>query len=322
MIETRFTKLVGCSVPIQSAPMGGQMVTADLVAAVTGAGGHAMLAMAGMPPPVAVGVLHEVGRIGTRAWGANFLTPFISGEVLELVASTAPVVDFYLGVPDKELVRLVHAGGGLAGWQITSLEEARRAVAAGCDFIIAHGVEAGGRIPSGIGLFPLLEQVLPEVDVPVVAAGGIATGRGVAAALAAGADAVRLGTRFLACQESGAHPDYVAAVVAAKAEDTVRTDAFATGMPPEVAGARVLRSAVAAAERVADEVVGEAPAGPGQTTPIPRFGASPPTRGTTGNVAAMALYAGESAGAIHDVRGAAEIVTDLMREAEELLARW
>ncbi len=95
------------------------------------------------------------------------------------------------------MVHIVHKGGALAGWQVGSKEEAVAAVEAGCDLVVAQGIEGGGHIRGRVGLLALLGEVLEEVDVPVVAAGGIGTGRAMAAALAAGVSAVRVGTRFV-----------------------------------------------------------------------------------------------------------------------------
>ncbi|GAB4336674.1 MAG: enoyl-[acyl-carrier-protein] reductase FabK [Dehalococcoidia bacterium] len=321
MLSTRFTELVGCRVPIQSAPMG-SVSTPDLAAAVVSAGGHAMLAVPPAPAPIVAGLLDAIHERGLTCYGFNILVPFLDRDVLELVASRAPLVDFYLGPPDRELVDIVHAKGALAGWQVTSTEEAVAAREAGCDLVVAHGVEAGGRNPGGmVGLLPLLAEVLDAVDIPVLAAGGIATARGVAAVLAAGADGARLGTRFVASAESGAHPEYVEALLGARAEDTTYTERFAGLLPPELPGSRVLRSAIDAAEAAAEDVVGEMALGP-ERMPIPRFAAPPPVRTTTGNIRAMALYAGESAGAVRAVQPAAEIVAELAEGAEHLLRRW
>lgn len=320
MITTRFTTLVGCDVPLQLAPMG-PLSTPALAHAVIQGGGHAMIGLANSPLPVASALLDDLEVRGLRQFGINFLIPFVDPECLAMVASRAPVVDFYLGQPDAGLVDVVHRGGALAGWQVTSSDEAKAAEAAGCDFIIVHGIEAGGRIPGGVSLFPLLALVLDEVNLPVVAAGGIATARGIAAALAAGADAVRMGTRFLATPESGAHPAYVEALLNATAEDTVYTEAFSALYPSDLPGSRVLRSSITAAEALADEPVGEMQVG-AQRVPVPRFSAPPPMRETTGNIAAMALYAGESVGAVTDVTPATVIVRRLAGDAERLLRRW
>ncbi|HEV8163681.1 MAG TPA: nitronate monooxygenase, partial [Actinomycetota bacterium] len=103
----------------------------------------------------------------------------------ELAASRARLVEFFWADPDPALVELVHAGGALAGWQVGSVEEAERAADAGCDLVIAQGVEAGGHVRGTVALLPLLAGVLEVVTVPVLAAGGIASARSMAAVLAA-----------------------------------------------------------------------------------------------------------------------------------------
>jgi enoyl-[acyl-carrier protein] reductase II len=97
----------------------------------------------------------------------------------------------------------------MAFWQVGSRQEAVAAAQAGCDLVVAQGIRAGGHVRGTVGTFPLLEEVLEAVDVPVLAAGGIGTARAMAAALIAGADGVRVGTRFVATPEAGAHPEYV-----------------------------------------------------------------------------------------------------------------
>src|SRR5207245_10536114 len=107
--------------------------------------------------------------------------------------------------------------------RVVSVEQAEAAAAAGCDIVVAQGTEAGGHVVGDTALFPLLARVLDAVDVPVLAAGGITSARGLAAVLAAGAAGARMGTRFIATKESGAHSDYVAAVVAAEGHETEST---------------------------------------------------------------------------------------------------
>ena len=147
------------------------------------------------------------------------------------------------------------------------------------------------------------------MSIPVIAAGGIATARGVAAALAAGADGVRVGTRFIAAEESDAHPAWVQAVLDASAEDAVVSTAFNTGMP-QPGPHRVLRSSVEAAEALTEEQAGIVRLA-GAEVPVPRFAPQPPTRESTGHVEAMPFYAGQSAGAVTSVQPAAEIVAEL-----------
>jgi NAD(P)H-dependent flavin oxidoreductase YrpB (nitropropane dioxygenase family) len=322
-LTTKFTELVKCEHPIQLAPMGAAG-SPRLIAAVAQAGGHAMMPGTLVPPPALVQALDGL-RTGVTAFGVNFLVPVLNDEALELAAERAPLVELFFGPPDAARVARIHNGGALASWQVGSLDEARAAADAGCDLIVVQGAEAGGRLRGSLGLIPLLAEVLDAVDVPVVAAGGIATARGVAAVLAAGAAAARLGTRFLATTESGAHPLWIDRVVAARGEDTVVSEAFTVF--PQGLGTwaapkqhRVLRSAVDAAERLDREVAGTLPIGDA-TIELPRFAIVPPPATVVGAVEAMALYAGQSAGSIREVSPAGEIVKELASGAADLLAR-
>ena len=176
--------------------------------------------------------------------------------------------------------------------------------------MIAKAWESGGRKRiEGPTLLPLLDAVLDGVSLPVIAAGGIATRRGVAAALAAGADGVRVGTRFIAAAESDAHPAWIDAVIRAGADDTAVTTAFNVGLP--VPGPhRVLRSSIEAAEALADGQAGVVRLA-GAEIPVPRFAPQPPTRDSTGAIEAMPFYAGQSAGAVARIQPAREIVAEL-----------
>ncbi len=322
-VRTRFTELVGCTVPIQLAPMG-SAGTPALATAVTGAGAHAMLAGTLLPPP-ALAELCGGLRASTSAFGINFLAPVLDPEALDAAAEHAPLVEVFFGAPERALVERIHAGGALASWQVCTASEARAAVDAGCDLVVVQGIEAGGRVWGSTGLLPLLGEVLDAVDVPVVAAGGIATARGVAAVLAAGASAARLGTRFVAASESGAHDVWKDGIVAATAEDAVLSESHSAlplglGTWPEPRSHRILRSAVEAADALTTDEVGALPT-PAGPLPLPRYAVVPPSTATTGEVGAMALYAGQSVGAIHDIRPAAEIVADLARGTADLLSR-
>jgi nitronate monooxygenase len=312
MLETAFTRLVGCRRPIQLAPVGG----ADLVAAVCAAGGLGMVATH-MPSPAALETeLDALAARGHEARGVNFLMPFLDRACLEIAARKARVVEFFYGDPDAALVREAGAHGALVAWQTGSLDEALAAQDAGCDFVTVQGSEAGGHVRGTASLLPLLSRAVMQLRVPVVAAGGIATARDFAAVLTCGASAARIGTRFVASRESDAHPRYVAALLAARAEDTCLTEAYSVGWPN--APHRVLRSAIAAAS-----VLGSDPAATmrvhGREVAVPRFAAPCPTRDTTGHVEAMALYAGESVANIDAIGSVAEIVEGLCDDAERLM---
>ena len=157
------------------------------------------------------------------------------------------MVEFFYADPRADVVTVAHAAGALAGWQVGSAAEAVEAEKAGCDYVVAQGVEAGGHVRGSQPLDDLLAEVLSKVRLPVVAAGGIVTGERTAALIRSGADAVGVGTRFVTSPESGAHPDYVRALLAATRDDTVLTDWFDDGW--ENAPHRVLRSSVASARQ-------------------------------------------------------------------------
>jgi NAD(P)H-dependent flavin oxidoreductase YrpB (nitropropane dioxygenase family) len=171
-------------------------------------------------------------------------------------------------------------------------------------------MEAGGHVRGHVPLSDLLPAVRYAIDVPVVAAGGIGNAEAVRVAMAMGADAVRVGTRFVATVESYAHPSYIDALVAADADDSVLTEAFGVGWPD--APHRVLRSSMDAASSAPD-VVGQTTQRDGSVMPMPRFGSSPPNRDTTGDISAMALYAGRSVRSVDRIMTAAEVVAELSR---------
>lgn len=316
MVETAFTRLVGCTVPIQLAGMG-SILSPELAAAVSNAGGLGQLTLTGDVAD-ASRRLDRLSSLTSKPFGVNLLIPYLDREVLDVAAHRARVIDFFWGDPDSELVRVVHDAGALASWQVGSTAEAMAAETAGCDFIIAQGFEAGGHIRGTLGLLPLLSSVLDSVSVPVLGAGGIGNGRSIAAVLAAGAAGVRMGTRFIAAAESNAHPDYVKALIAAPAEDSVRTGRFHVqcGLCPSTHG--VLRQAIEAADAFQGEYVAEIEID-GERERIARFRGIPPFKGFQGHIEAMACYAGQSVGDVKRVQPAAEIVTGLVEEAERLL---
>jgi NAD(P)H-dependent flavin oxidoreductase YrpB (nitropropane dioxygenase family) len=293
----------------------GQVATPELAAAVADAGGLGMV----VPGGDTAATLDQLATQTSGVFGINFLIPFLDIGSLEAAASRARVVEFFYGAPDPGLVGRVHEGGALAAWQVGSADEARAAADAGCDFVVAQGTEAGGHVRGELPLLVLLDGVLARVDVPVLGSGGIGTARAVAATLAAGAAGVRVGTRFVASVESGAHPGYIDALLRANPADTVLTTAFSRGWPD--APHRVLRSCIEAADAFTGDVVGEEHLGQA-VFPIRRFAPPPPSRTTTGSIEAMALYAGQSVGAVRKTEPAAAIVAELVDGAERLLRSW
>jgi NAD(P)H-dependent flavin oxidoreductase YrpB (nitropropane dioxygenase family) len=220
--------------------------------------------------------------------------PFVPPlETVGEAATTARVVEFFYGDPDRQLVQAVHHGGALAGWQVGSAAEASAAEDAGCDYVVAQGTEAGGHVRGTQPLAWIVPAVLAAVRIPVVAAGGVATPQRFAEVMAMGADAVRVGTRFVTSPESGAHPDYVGKLLAASGDDTVLTEWFGEGWPN--APHRVLRCALDAARKT------------GWRAPLP------PHRGVEHTTSDMAMYAGMGVGEVTFSDPAAEVVADLVR---------
>jgi nitronate monooxygenase len=311
-MASRLAELLRCARPIQLAPMGSVSATPALPLAVARAGGHAVYPALMLGPDQLAPVLDALAG---EAFGVNFIVTLMNRQALELAAEHAPYVDFFLAAPDPELVGIAHTRGAVCGWQVESAEEARQAEAAGCDLVIAKAWESGGRKAiEGPALLPLLDAVLSATSLPVIAAGGIASARGVAAVLAAGALAARVGTRFIAAAEADAHPAWVQAVIDADATDAVVSTEFNAGSPTRLPH-RVLRSSLEAAERLTGDagVIRLA----GAEYPAARFSPLPPTRESTGTIAAMPFYAGQSAGAVTSIEPAAAIVAELTGDALE-----
>ena len=307
MTTRSFTDLVGCALPLQLAGMG-SVSSVELASAVTDAGGLGMLGVAGISAAVVEERLAVLSKSTSGPVGANFIVPFLDVDAVKLASRRCRVVEFFYGDPDAALVDIVHDGGALASWQVGSADEAFAAVDAGCDLVVVQGIEAGGHVRGVVTLADVLASTVGGFPVPLVAAGGVGTASDVAAQLNAGASAVRVGTRFVAAEESKAHSAYVDALIEAAAGDTMLTEVFSLGWPN--APHRVLRSCVAAAEVASSEIVGTVSAD-GSEWPVPRFSTIPPTKDAAGNIDAMALYAGFSVDAVKRRQPAAEIVAEM-----------
>jgi nitronate monooxygenase len=303
--STRFTELVGVEHPIQLAPMS-RAVTPALAAAVSNLGGLGMLAMGRSGPAAAARQIDDVLALTDRPVGAGFVALFLDRAAWEVAAHRLPVVEVFWGAPDPGLV----VPGTLVGWQVGSVDEAKAAVDAGCSHVVVQGVEAGGHVRATRPLAELVPAVRAAVDVPVVAAGGVGTPERVRALLGMGADAVRVGTRFVATIESDAHDHYVQRLIDAGAADTVLTERFDVGWPD--APVRVLASSLAAAEAAPEGTVATMRSGGGHEVELPRFTTTPPTRSTTGNLDALPLYAGTSVDAVRARTSVAEVMRELL----------
>jgi enoyl-[acyl-carrier protein] reductase II len=228
MIKTRLTELLRVEHPVMLAGMGGVSYH-RLVAAVSEAGGFGCLGASTMSPEQMVEEMAAVRAATTKPFGVDLLTAMpgdLVGQVERIIEGGASVFVAGLGVPTK-VVDLCHAHGLLVVNMCGKVEHARRAVDAGCDLVVAQGTEAGGHTGT-VATFPLVPQVVDAVGdrVPVVAAGGIVDGRGLAAALALGADGVWVGTRFIATPEARGLPGYKDRLLASREDQTVISRAY------------------------------------------------------------------------------------------------
>jgi NAD(P)H-dependent flavin oxidoreductase YrpB (nitropropane dioxygenase family) len=324
MLTTSFTRLLGIEAPIVSAPIA---VSPELVAAVSNAGGLGILPGTWLTGEGIGEAVRATQAMTDRPIGINLVIDGPrDGQLEAALAAGVKVVSFFWGDPEPYLAR-VRDAGAVAILTVGSAAEARRAAEIGVDVVVAQGWEAGGHVWGGVATLPLVPAVKSAVgDMPVLAAGGIADGRGLAAALALGADAVWVGTRFLASEEAPIADIYQHRVIRATEKDTIHTTMFDVGWPE--APHRVLRNSTTADWEAAGRPTSGARPGEGDvvaTTPdgidVPRYSFCPPLAGLTGEMEGMALYAGQSAGIVNTVEPAGIIVRQMVKEAEAVLHR-
>lgn len=286
----------------------GSAATARLASEVSRAGGLGSLGASWTDPGVLRERIRSIARVTDRPFCINLVLDFEQEERLEVaLEERAPIVSFSFGLR-PQLISRAHAGGARVLVQVGSVDTARAAADAGADALVVQGCEAGGHVQAVVGLLPLLAEVRRAVSLPLLAAGGIGDPASARAALASGALAVVMGTRFLATEESDAHPRYKARLTEAEARDTVLTELFDVGWPSSPH--RVIRNSTY--DRW--EAAGSPPSGerPGEgeevASGVPRYASNPPLAGTDGDIESMAMYAGRSVGAIAEVEPAAGIV--------------
>jgi nitronate monooxygenase len=328
MLKTPLCRQLSIEYPIFSVGMGGGVAGPELTAAVSNAGGCGVLGMGGLPAPYIRQQIQKLRTLTNQPFGVNIILPLLQeGQIETCLDEKVPIVILFWGDP-KPYIEEAHRRGTKVFIQVGSVEEAQAAAEAGVDALIAQGVEAGGHVKSTTSLSTIVPAVVEAVKpLPVIAAGGIANGRGIVAALSLGAQAVSMGTRFLCSEETQVIHAYKERVIKSKAEDTVYTFLFDVGWPD--AAHRVLRNkAVDDWEAAGRPGTGKRP-GEGKvigtmtmaetTVEVPRYAVFPPMPGFTGDMEHTALYAGESCTLINDIKPAGQIVRDLVREAEEVI---
>ncbi|WP_369415071.1 NAD(P)H-dependent flavin oxidoreductase [Acuticoccus kalidii] len=327
LLRTALCDQLGCDVPILLAGMGG-VSRAELAAAVAHAGGYPTLGMVREPPDLIETEVKALRAVTDREFAVNLIPAATDPGLLDaqiercLDLGVRAFSFFWDVVPGA--VRRVKTTGCRVLHQVGTLDAARAAESAGADVIIAQGLEAGGHVHGRTSAFTLAAEVLAQTRLPVVVSGGIADGTGLADALAMGASGVQCGTAFIATDEAFANDYHKRRIVEADGADTVLTDVFVLYWPREAA-VRVLGNSVTAA--LGGRFLGHDP----DTLPrdviawddgVPRlrFSTDSPLRTTTGDLEAMALYAGQGVGRIHDIVPAAVRLNRIADRAATLLS--
>lgn len=299
VLTTWLTDRFDLTVPVVCAPMAG-VAGGRLAGAVSSAGALGMIGFAYGKPEV-LDAEAEIARASGRPFGVGLLAWLLDHQpdLLDATIAMGPALISVSFGECEPYLRRVRDAGIVAVTQVGTVDEARHAADAGVDIVVARGGEGGGHGRDAVATLPLLQGVLDAVDVPVLAAGGIATARGLAAVLAAGAEGAWVGSAFTACTEGANAEDSKAAVIAAAETDTIYTTVLDLGRgaqwPPGYGG-RAIRNAFAETWHGREA---ELQAG-GIRTDEP------------------AVWVGQAAGLVHALRPAAEVVADLAG-AEDLL---
>jgi enoyl-[acyl-carrier protein] reductase II len=283
------------------------VANAQLAAAVSNGGGLGIIAAATMPADLLEQEILKARSLTDRPFGLNImLMSPTAPDALELAAKyRVPVVTTGAGIPGKVLNRLKPLGTTVIP-VVSSVALAKRVEKQGADAVVAEGMESGGHIGE-LTTIVLVPQVASALEIPVIAAGGIADGRGVAAAFALGAEGVQLGTRFLCCEECTVHPNFKQEVLNARDRGTAITGQ-STGHP-----VRCLRNKLTAEFEKMEKLNAS-------IEEIERLGTGKLRSAVVdGDVEWGSLMAGQSAGMVNDIRHAAEIIRGLFSEAREVL---
>ena len=313
-LHTPLCDLLEIQHPIMQAGMGG-VAYAELVAAVCEAGGYGVLGMAGRSPDFIREEMRKVRKLTDKPFGVDLLAASpesLTASVELIIAEGASSFIAGLGVP-MPIMEKLKAAGLKVMVVCGAVKHAVKAEQAGCDAVICQGGEGGGHTGL-VGTLPLVSQAVEAVKIPVVAAGGISDGRGLAAALALGAQGVWIGTRFIASTEAHAGQAYREAVVAAQDVDTVRTRCY-SGKPMRV---------------MSNPYVADWESRPQEIQPFPLQAMHSTQTGVMGGIGGQiegldpdrsCFAMGQSAGGVHDIKPAAQIVAEMVAEAEAAIDR-
>ncbi|MEX0991432.1 MAG: nitronate monooxygenase [Actinomycetota bacterium] len=319
MLRTELCETYGIQHPIVQAGMGPFGSGGELAATVSNAGAIGTLGGSARPLDELRAELAKIHELTNRPFVVNFTQPYLQQvpEAFDIaLEASPPVVSMALGDPG-DLVQRAHDAGALFMQQVHTVEQAALVAGRGVDAIIAQGTEAGG-FTGRIAMQVLVPQVVDAVSpIPVIAAGGIADGRGLAAALVLGAEGVNVGTRFLASDESSISPAWKQALVEARPEDAVKAEVWDAVFPKPGGGAfdvvpRSLRTAFI--ESWATRL-GEA------NDEADRLGAEIGSAVSENRMEDFVPFTGQVVGLIDAILPAAQIVHDMVADAEDILRK-
>ena len=310
-MKTRITELLGIEHPIFQAAMSWASSNSALIIAVSNAGGLGVIAAGPMRPADFEQALKEIKAGTEKPWGVNIpLNNPRARQLLDIAyEARIPVMVASQGGPREHLARF-HGVGAKWLHVVASVEHATKAAAAGVDALVVDGAEAGGHPPPNeVTTLVLVRRIVKAVKLPVVASGGIADGAGIAAMLALGAEAVQLGTRFIATPEAGVHDAFKAAVLKADVGDTafVGRDAHPIRQLKNAFSAKYEAAERAGASKEELEAIFES--------------VNLKQAALDGDVEWGKVEAGQSAGLVNEILPAAEVMRRLVKEMEDARKR-
>lgn len=326
-MKTDFCKLFGVAYPIVLAPMAG-VVSERLVAEVSNAGGLGLAPLWHVSANQLRTSVKDIKRLTDKPFGVNLNMEFPSLDHLNVCLDEGVEVISLFWQPPGEFLQRAKDGGAKVIYSAGNATDAKAAVEQGADAICAQGWEAGGHVRGTVGSMALIPAVADAVgDVPVIAAGGIADGRGLAAALTLGASAAWIGTRFLAAKEALTHPDYLAALLDASEDDTEHyNDLYDIGWP--AAPHRALKNKTSRMWHDAGRPrLGTRP-GEGDVlaktktgADVLRYQSKTPSTYIEGNITELSMWSGQGVSLVKDVQPARDIVHQILDETKEILQR-
>lgn len=315
---------LGIDKPILSAPMAGA-AGPEMVAAVCNAGGYGVLPLWHKPSEAFAADLLRTQSLTDRNFAVNINVANPYKEQLQIcIDHKVHAVSLFWGM-EPDAIDVAKSAGLCVLYSVGNAAEAKAAEQAGADVIVAQGWEAGGHVWGQVTTVALIPAVVDAVSIPVIAAGGIADGRAMAAAMMLGASGVWVGTRFLASSEATIHDTYRQRILAAQEDQTEWYHELYDGSWPD-APHRALKNATSEGWHRAGapkpghrpnegQVIGHRPNG----DPVERYQSYTPFTGTTGDVDAMSLWSGQGVAQVRQVMSAGEIVDELYRDAQTAL---